>query len=1331
MRRPVFIAPSLCLAALLAVPIGLHAASVGSGAPSIAIQSAFITAYGRGSFFQLVYTPPSGVVAFGTTGLAQLFPSQVFGIPPWAPRTYYGVGATILDPAHHIQTAQGDGGTSGSIMPQFNDNGGLTPVDIPNTFSSGTVVWKDGGLASINYALILPDTAALDDPPLVWQVWGNMYSYFTSIGVGVTGYPTMDTASCPTNTFGTCTYQTFASNYALFVYQSLATNFTLKGNTYTSWNNAGGITTMGAPVSAAASVTSISGVVGSQQFFGNGFIAAYPSSSTTAPAYAVTGDLYTAYLQAGASAALGFPTAAPVTLNAAGTVRQTFENGRIEQTPGSAPVVLFTVKSLAISAPTATLNMQPGDTVSIKAVTLDTRGLPVTGRALSWTSTNGAVASIQGMGDTAIVKAVGGGAANVYVTGEGLTSVPLSIRVAGVCCAVGEGAPSAASQQAFQAAVSRNSITVTLPATSPATRTGAGYAQTLTAADGSGKIYVIAQPDNSTTAWLLTGDLYTAYLANGGFTGSLGYPASDPLPGGVQKFTSGAALAPTPVGGSPVVVVSAAIAPKWFALGGIAGAPGAPSGPAVPFTSFGGRSGSTQFFARGTIYAVTSGGAAGTYFSTGLILARYDALSATLGALGAPTSDIVPSATGVQTQTFEGGSIDLQPGAAAAVEHLNPRRPTLTATPATVVPGGRVRIAATGFAPGANLAFTVTGQPNFSTATPSGAFQWDIVVPTSAKPTTVQVAVAAQTGSDKAAASYSIASAAAALPKLTLVGGDRQTAQPGSTLPAPVVALLQDSTGAPLAGVPVGVTASPGAIIQAPNTTDENGTVRILFRLPPTAGVAVGSISSGGKTVDFSALAAAATIPNFPQFTQTDPQSALATTLAELIRFSQNAGTIGTPNGLATAANIAAWLTSSNGYDQSDSKTNITNPWVAAQFAKASIALEDPGLDHIRDLINSGTPVGLVLNLTADGQPAGGTAVAATGIAPDGSILIADTNPALARTSLSDYLAGFSTSQAIQATVGGAFRIATSPNGTPFVLAAPRSASASVSSAAGTCRNLDIADPFGTAPAPNPSGVRFSACDGTQSAYEADFSVQTGGRLIDLAGGAPVVVAASSGASLQITRNPALQASPLTGAITAVLDSAGYGTSLAPGSLVTIFGTGFQSTVTIGGASAKVLAAFPFQINAAIPDTAVPGNTTLTVATATGPVSRTIALTATAPGIFVVGANAGRAVGAIVNADGSLNSPAAPAQRGQAVSVYCAGLGATVQSGNFRTVTNALTVQIDNTTVTPSFAGLLPGFVGLYQINLTIPTTLAPTATAALALKQGGKTSNPVPMAFQ
>ncbi len=1322
MRCFVSIAPRLCWAALLAAPFGLSAASVGSGAPNINLQVAFISAFYRGAFSQLVNAPKADVQALGTPGIQQLFDSKVTTVAAWRPQTAYPAGSTILDPSSHIQTAT-TGGTSGSIQPKWNDSG--------KTTQDQTVTWQDTGLASNTYSLVMPNPAAPDDPPVVWQVWGPMYTYYTSVGVGAAGYPNMDTTPCPANSFGTCLHQLFSNNYGLFVYESQATNFTLKDPSFTAWTNAGAIAKMGAPVSTSSSVTSMTGVVGNQQFFANGFIVVYPSSLSTAPAYAVTGDIYTAYLQAGAAAFMGFPTAAPVTMNAAGLIRQTFENGRIEQTPGSDPVVLFTVKSLAISAPTPTLNLQPGNGVSVSAVARDSRGQAVTGRTLSWTSTNGAVAQVQGTGDTVTIKAVGGGAANIYVTGEGLTSQPLSVRVTAVCCGVGEGAPTAASQLAFQAAVSRNALAVKLPAASPAVRTGAGYAQTLTAADGSGRIYVIAQPDNSTTAWLLTGDLYTAYLANGAFTGTLGYPASDPLPGGVQKFTSGAALAPTTVSGSSATVVSSAIAPKWFALGGINGPPGAPSGPAVPFTSFGGRTGSTQIFARGTIYAINSGGTAGTYFSTGLILARYDALSATSGALGAPTSDIVAATTGVQIQTFEGGTIDLQPGAAAAVEHLNPRRPTLTATPATVVPGGRVRIAATGFAPGANLTFTITGQPNFSTATPSGAFQWDIVVPTSAKAAMIQIAAAAQTGTDKAAASYAIASAAAALPKLTLVGGDRQTAQPGSTLPAPIVAVLQDSNGSPLAGVPVGVTASPGANIRAPNTTDENGAVQILFRLPPTAGVAVGSITSGGKTVDFSALATAATIPNFPQFAQTDPQGALATTLAELIRFSQNAATIGTPNGLATAANLAAWLIGNNGYDQSDTKTNITNPWIAAQFAKAGIVLEDSNLDHIRDLINSGTPVGLVLNLTADGRPAGSTAVAATGVAPDGSILIVDPNPALARSSLSDYLAGFTTSQTIQATVGGAFSIAPAVPGTPFLAAAPRSANSSLSSAAGGCRNLDVGDPFGAAPAPNPSGVRFSACDGTQAAYEADFTVQTGGRLLDLAGGVQVGIAPNSGASLQITRNPTLQATTLTGSITAVLDSAGYGTSLAPGGLVTIFGTGFQSTVTVGGAAAKVLAAFPFQINTAIPETTAAGNTTITVATATGPVSRTIALTATAPGIFVLGAPAGRTVGAVVNADGTVNSPATPAQRGQAVSVYCAGLGTTVQSGTFRTTATPVTVQIDSTTVTPSFAGLLPGFVGLYQVNLTIPATLAPTSNAALTLKQAGKTSNTVPLAYQ
>ncbi len=1318
---------ALCTAALLFGTQALLAATVGSNSPTPAIQVAFITAFYRGQFSALVNAPTADVTALGSPGLQQLFAAKVANGATWSQNTAYLQGQTIVDPANHVQQAT-FAGTSGARSPTWNDKGGNT-VD-------GTVTWADQGVNPSVYALVLANPNAADDPPLVWQVWGAIYNYYTAVGVGAAGYPTMDTATCPTNSFGTCVYQIFTSNYALFSYSNA--NMSVKDPYFTAWSAGGGIGTLGAPIAVPAAVTSVSGVAGNQQYFANGVAVSYPASSSTAPAYAVSGDFFGAYNLTGGAATLGFPTSSPITVNAAGLVRQTFENGRIEQTPGGTPIVLYSLTQLSITGAATGLSLQPGDTTTLRAIAIDAHGLLATGRALSWSTSNGAVATVQGAGDTATLKAVAGGVASIYVTGEGKTSLPINIRVSSVCCAVGEGTPSSATAQAFQAAVYRNALSVKLPVASPATRTGAGYVQTLVAADGSGTIYLIAQADNSGTAWLLTGGLYAAYLTNGGFTGTLGYPASDPLPGNVQKFVSGAALA-----GIPAVVVHSAVAAKWFLLGGISGQPGAPVGSASTFLSTGGRSGVSQSFTGGTIYAVTSG-TLGSYLSSGLILARYLALTGPAGALGAPTGDIVLSATGVLSQTFEGGSIDLQPGAATAVEHLNPRHPALTASPALVVPGGRVHIAATGFAPGAALDFTITGQPSFSTLAQSGVFQWDILVPPAAKSGTVSLQVVAKSGADKASASYVIAPVAAALPTLTLVSGDRQSAYPGSALPAQFIAVLKDSAGAPLSGVPASVTVSPGASYQAPATTDASGIVRVAVRMPLAAGVVVGSISAGGKTVDFSALAVPGSIPNFPQFTQNSPallgpgpatlaqQGGLVATLAALIRFQQNTGTLASPNGLATPVALNAWLTTPIGFQISENGNPIADPWVAAQFAKGSIVLEDPGFDNLRDRINAGTPVGLLINLGAAGRPLGSAAVAAAGIAADGSILISDPNPASARPSLADYLGS-------QGSIAAAFRVVPTQAPGPFVVASPIAAGAALSSPVGMCPAMDLQDPWTSAASPAlPTGIRYAFCDGSQAAYEVDFTAQKGAQVVDLSAATSTGIPPNSGTALQLTRSGTIQTAPLAPSITSVTDSAGYGTVISPGGLISIFGTGLAGAatspppnVTLSGIPLKVLAAYPFQVNAILPESAAPGTAVLVVSGPAGSASRSVVVSSTSPGIFVIGTGGERVVGAILNADGSLNGPTNPAQRGQYVSAYCAGLGATTLSGAFRIVATQVTVVIDGTVAPVSFAGLLPGFIGLYQVNFTIPASLAPTSTATLILRQGARDGNAVPLAYQ
>jgi uncharacterized protein (TIGR03437 family) len=84
--------------------------------------------------------------------------------------------------------------------------------------------------------------------------------------------------------------------------------------------------------------------------------------------------------------------------------------------------------------------------------------------------------------------------------------------------------------------------------------------------------------------------------------------------------------------------------------------------------------------------------------------------------------------------------------------------------------------------------------------------------------------------------------------------------------------------------------------------------------------------------------------------------------------------------------------------------------------------------------------------------------------------------------------------------------------------------------------------------------------------------------------------------------------------------------------------------------------------------------------------------------------------------------------------VFCAGLGAvepTVGTGqpapfNPRAET-VLTVEaeIDGRSANVLFSGLAPGFSGLYQVNIELPTDLAP-GRYTLVIRAAGLTSNEV-----
>jgi uncharacterized protein (TIGR03437 family) len=190
-----------------------------------------------------------------------------------------------------------------------------------------------------------------------------------------------------------------------------------------------------------------------------------------------------------------------------------------------------------------------------------------------------------------------------------------------------------------------------------------------------------------------------------------------------------------------------------------------------------------------------------------------------------------------------------------------------------------------------------------------------------------------------------------------------------------------------------------------------------------------------------------------------------------------------------------------------------------------------------------------------------------------------------------------------------------------------------------------------------------------------------------------------------------------------IVNAAGFQAPVAPGSVISIFGTslaasstgapGLPLPTTLLGTSLLVNGRIavplfyvsPGQINAQLPYETPVGSATLTV-NGSAPVS--FAVAASAPGIIVYGTN--RAVA--VNQDYSVNAPDHPALVGGWVTVYMSGEGAVnpVVASGAASPGNPVALPMLPVTATiggqPAdvlFAGLAPGGVGLFQVNLRIP----------------------------
>jgi uncharacterized protein (TIGR03437 family) len=209
-----------------------------------------------------------------------------------------------------------------------------------------------------------------------------------------------------------------------------------------------------------------------------------------------------------------------------------------------------------------------------------------------------------------------------------------------------------------------------------------------------------------------------------------------------------------------------------------------------------------------------------------------------------------------------------------------------------------------------------------------------------------------------------------------------------------------------------------------------------------------------------------------------------------------------------------------------------------------------------------------------------------------------------------------------------------------------------------------------------------------------------------------------------------------------VLNAASFTTSVASGDLVSIFGQGlatgtsaassFPLPTTLGGTKVTLnntpmalTFASPTQINAALPFNVV-GSATVQVTTAVGSATAQVNISDTAPAIFT---------SAITHVDGSLVSASSPAAQGESLVIYLAGMGQVSPAPTLGTgqpapsaplmrVVGVPLVQFGNTTpIQPDFAGLTPGFVGVYQVNVTVPQNLTPQ-TYSLRVSVNGVMSN-------
>ena len=229
-----------------------------------------------------------------------------------------------------------------------------------------------------------------------------------------------------------------------------------------------------------------------------------------------------------------------------------------------------------------------------------------------------------------------------------------------------------------------------------------------------------------------------------------------------------------------------------------------------------------------------------------------------------------------------------------------------------------------------------------------------------------------------------------------------------------------------------------------------------------------------------------------------------------------------------------------------------------------------------------------------------------------------------------------------------------------------------------------------------------------------------------------------------------------------VVETASYSAPAAPGNIVAIFGTNLaspgasatsvplpdtlaNSSVIFAGQTLPLFYAGNAQMNAVLPYGITPNTRYQLVVESAGNVSvpQNVLIGVARPAVFTVDSS-GQGQGQIywydANGDQILAGPNSPATTGDALVIYSSGLGEVTPPLTVGTATplgfltntvGTVTVTIGGIQAPVAFAGLTPGSVGLYQINVTIPHGLSNNSAMPLQIFVDGQSSPAVTFALQ